>query len=1500
MKRIILCLLAFVFTISCLLVIALGEDTTSSSKLALDLVIVIDMSNSMPGINSPGNDARGYRLDAAAMLLGLCDGEHSRAGIVLFAGDTLPGKAYYPGRMLKIKLGRATSDREEIIEEIDHKYRSISAGDTNLGAGLMTAVKMLKDDPSDNTPVIVLLTDGQIEMKTKAEENKSIEQFDAAVTDATEMGIRIYTVALKPLGKNFSTDLIKEAADRTGGVYNEVTRAEDIPALFNSFFANQVGSEVVEIKGNVETEDNGSVVTTLHIPNHSVSEANVLIPAGERFKGFKVELEKDGKPRSFDNFRYVHYVTQNSTFIKVVNPQEIGDWVIRYSSQAKDMPMTDVSINVVFSYDVVPVFSFDHDTVNKTDNITSRIRFAKPDGNLTDDTALYTGGIVVKGNIIDSNGTVVSDELTFAKTEEGFTYTGRIDQLIPRVKDGEYRFRIHLKGDGMDTETVSQSFRVKNRNAKLINAGESPSWIVTIHDPTVNAKEEYEKEQEITFNMDQFVADPDGEKLVYTLKDYSSENALFSAKAKGSNITLKTKDLSGRATLQVEADDGDADGKSVFSIPITVNNVRQEMRDKYSFNAVLEGNTAAKHETITCVATVLDGNQPVTDPAILKLIADHTNAITAIRTYQGVQASSQSLQFAVDGALLKGTFVTENTAGDYSLTGGAKVFEDIKIEAKLPKGFKVANTAPTVKQSITEDVETCETIHDPTLASGEDFERIFEKTYDLRKIFEDPDGDPATENDLHYQVKVADGQGNELDGIAFACSIDEENDTLTVTSDWNGKAIVTVTALDGEEDSCEQTLSIEIDNRKNYMADHFRVEVKREGDGAYPAKNSEYTYVARVYEDINQITDQRILQWVDLSDLKVQRAKGEENFDMEALDFVQENDLWRAAAHTVAQEREYLVIGTPKVRGTAVSLNPEEAFKLENVQPKTVKGKNTAADLAIFDPTRPEDAEAEPKVSLNLSTFFADDDGEKLTYSVELLEGSDIVAVKLDNKDTGVVTLTTKGKSGTAKLKAIAQDESDGTSECEIPVRVTNVLTDIEEEWKLGFEMVSDEEGKTELETGDNVVLHAKLDMSDTPALQGSVYPLLLKESKLQVSKQYRNDDQPQDPETLKFEYDEKADELIASYTLDRKDCVYYFSGDMKIAGTPVKINQEKKSVSVGNMPPVLHPEIVLGTDTEPGYPADFTVHPFLWGKKDEATFDIHLKELLTDSPKDPLKYYVVAVPAPVFGEELPDIAGLIENAKNGEPGYEFLNADEETGELTLQNDVSGDHYVLLYATDSTGESRGIVYQYKVISQKEDIIKLLAMCLAGLILLIIIILLIYWRIYRKRWTPQHGAVAISVNGAPKPTNAGFPKSGRKEVSMNILHVTNIANDPNMKTKLSNLEREILFRAGKDGVVQVRRDGKKANDFAVSVSTKNLAGSIRKADWHPNTSMKLVYTDPTTKNQVTIDIKRVQGNAAGGAPGAGFGPVGGMAAPARPGVPIPGVHAPAGKPNKPQL
>ena len=1448
---------------------AIAENgSKASSRLAMDLVMVIDVSNSMGNTReNGGNDRRGFRLDAAAMLLGLCDAEYSRACVLPFAG-TIMTKQKYADTLYSVQLNSVSTVREEMINIVnDYRSGSINAPDTDLGGALMTAVEMLENrDETSNAPVIILLTDGQISFNNRSNNASAViesrNKFYEAINRAVKDGIRIYTVGLRPKNDKLPTEMLEEAAAQTGGVYNEVIDPESIPAVFNSFFANQVGSDVAKLESTVSEEQRGAAITMLSIPNRSVAEANIMLPVGVKYT--TKLYGPNGAEKTFDRSHIVRYNTQNSTFIKIVNPSEVGEWMVTYVSNENNRTLpTELGISVIFSYDVVPEFSFSSQAY-KTDEITVDIRFKDKEGNYVDDTSLYMGmnndgqgGIIPTGYLCNAEGQPVhSEPLHFSKQADRFTTSFTLNQLVPGIRQGDYHFVVQFTGDGMDMTAESQSLKIKNRAPSLAEGTEGISWSPVIHDPTAA---DYQNEKNAEIQLSDYITDVDGEKISYELMSgYEADMIEANLKAGTSILSMKTKNLRGSTTLKIRAFDGDADGETVFDIPVRIDNVRQRMAEDYEVEVNASGNTSAKHEDINVTLTVKEKGEPVQDESILQLIADHTKTIGYQRRLNEETSDVHPFNFSVRDGALTASFQTEDMAGTYSFSGEALVMDDILLKTPLfPEPFTVENMEPRLKDGVAEKKELpARTIHDPSVASDSDYLKKYEETIDLRSVFEDPDGDPLTSNHLQYSVSATDGEGKTIPNNLISLTVDEEKDILHIITDVNGQAVIMITGTDREGASVSQQIKLNVDNRQSYVSDHYQIRVSREGDAdTLPLKNSQFTYIARLLDDDRQITDENILKHVDLSGLKVIRGRGDLK-EEDVIVFEKEIDQWKGKAKTYPQERSYFVEGVPLVRGVSVRLSAEDPFLLENNAPVAVRGENDASNMVINDVTLPEDIpegadphsiDKIPTITIDLESWFRDEDGEKLTFSAELATGSDVVELKTAGKDA---IIKPKGITGEASIHVTATDESDGSAETIIPIRITNVETAIANDWKLGFEMVPTEAGKAEAEVGDEVILRGTINTAETPALYGNVYDLVETHLKMEFSESGANGE----TSSNELEFHQNGNQLETKpFSLNKQEGSYQIAGTAEIKGIALQLDAEKTRLTIGNEIPAVNEGTVIGTEEIPGYPTTFTVHPFLWGKKNEDTFEIDFTQLFSDSANDHLTFHAAVLPQT---ETETAIESLIEKAKDESSNYVELVEEPNDQSIILKNERPGERKLLLYATDSSDASNGIVYSSTIISQRQEILKLLALILAGILLLIILILTVYWGGYRKAWSVRHGVVDMIVNGTPRIQDIPFPKRGKGEHTLGTLRIKDAA-EGEIKRKLDMTGKSFKLRAGSKEDVIVRRIGKLVSDFDVSVDGHNMSGNMKKATWRAGTSMKLTYSKADVV--LVIELKRDSGS-----------------------------------------
>src|SRR5690606_29756872 len=165
------------------MVIALARpryvDVSSKIKKTegIDIVMAIDISASMLARDLKPNRLEALKKVASEFVMGR---PNDRIGIVIYAGES------YTQTPLTI-------DKRIVINAInDIKYTDAIEGGTAIGMGLATAVNRLKESPSSEGRVVILLTDG--------ENNSGFIDPKIAAELAVEFGVKVYSIGLGTTG----------------------------------------------------------------------------------------------------------------------------------------------------------------------------------------------------------------------------------------------------------------------------------------------------------------------------------------------------------------------------------------------------------------------------------------------------------------------------------------------------------------------------------------------------------------------------------------------------------------------------------------------------------------------------------------------------------------------------------------------------------------------------------------------------------------------------------------------------------------------------------------------------------------------------------------------------------------------------------------------------------------------------------------------------------------------------------------------------------------------------------------------------------------------------------------------------------------------------------------------------------------------------------------------------------------------------------------------------
>ncbi len=539
---------------------------TETPSSSVDAVIVMDQSKSMRGATNMENDPNDYRLDAAQMMIGMAD-TGSRVAFVPFAREVLP---YGDDDFVDLD---DTNARNKKLTEIESQRGKPLTPDTDLGVALTKAVRLLLErTEKENSPMIVVLTDGQNDIK---DENgkyaaKAVDQWDesaqrfvevkipsynkenadelmySAAGVAQRYGIPIYAIALKNSAADQDDvkayeDKLRYISNITGGdIWTVESRdASQLPKYFGEMFAMRIGSRLMqELRIEPVAGSSGRYKVELPILNQSVQEANIIIP----LQG--IRKSRGGDPAVWlftpDNADVSKggtdaYQLKSEYFMlyKISRPRTIGDWRLEFELADDRSSPADITFSLLYNYDIELKVRAGRDpaamvgeggslTLRKDETLRVEALFYGSDGNPSNDKALYNTQANAEWKVIRAAYELIdtSDGRVRAggpmPVDRG-RFTAEIDlktaYLTPeghnQLREGEYRLRVAAEGAGLR--------QVKELPVAILNnAPEARLSTLTVRvvvdDPS---KEETQKVQTFEISLSGNVSDPDNDRLTF-------------------------------------------------------------------------------------------------------------------------------------------------------------------------------------------------------------------------------------------------------------------------------------------------------------------------------------------------------------------------------------------------------------------------------------------------------------------------------------------------------------------------------------------------------------------------------------------------------------------------------------------------------------------------------------------------------------------------------------------------------------------------------------------------------------------------------------------------------------------------------------------------------------------------------------------------------------------------------------------------------------------------
>ena len=406
--------LLLVLAVLCSLAIS-GVSAAQSGQNRFNVVILLDASGSM-AYTDPAN----LRYDAIRQFTNLLAQQGNVLGGVVFHTGS---EAEAAPALIQDQAGKdAVTDMLESIPG--------NGAWTNIGAGLDRAVELLKTNGDPNLPsVIVFLSDGNTDMGSEEELQASLDLKAEAIQKAREAGISIYSVCLNA---NNTADVseMEQISSATNGVFQEVTRPEDLQEVFNIFYNLIYGTSTIKLVDDVFPE-NGRLETTFDVPGLGVEEVNIIIYGNTTKLSL---LRPDGSDSQASTM-----AADTFSMIKLTDVVP-GTWTLI----TEGIPGDSIKINMVYNTNLgvdLTVNPSESATSEENVTITATLSGSNAATPVEDQYIGYNASL----QVMDAYGTVL-ETLPMTVSTEGF-------QVQKVFQEGTYFFKVLISGNYMEKET---------------------------------------------------------------------------------------------------------------------------------------------------------------------------------------------------------------------------------------------------------------------------------------------------------------------------------------------------------------------------------------------------------------------------------------------------------------------------------------------------------------------------------------------------------------------------------------------------------------------------------------------------------------------------------------------------------------------------------------------------------------------------------------------------------------------------------------------------------------------------------------------------------------------------------------------------------------------------------------------------------------------------------------------------------------------------------------
>jgi len=343
----------------------------------IDAILVIDTSGSMRE-----SDPERTTIEAAQLFIDMLETRHSRVGIIEFT-DVLH-------TVVPLTSVNSVQEREALRNTISgFEY----GGWTDIGLALRTATEMMletsiESDVSNNSPLIILFTDGAIEL-APWREDRTVEMSYADVEwalDALAGSTPIYTIGL-----NYHDDVnipfLQGISEQTTALNFIVDEPGGLPVIFSEIFANHIRSSLTQIADFIASQYEYTEVI-IPISSSFVAEANIIMLSDQPIASVFLS-DPNGNRVDFDGVNHILTYANRYSMIKSINPA-VGDWTL----SVLGVPDERVTVNLIYNFELdvfIEVTQGDmltdlFDLFDPSRPISVRAGFVLPDGEALPDS----------------------------------------------------------------------------------------------------------------------------------------------------------------------------------------------------------------------------------------------------------------------------------------------------------------------------------------------------------------------------------------------------------------------------------------------------------------------------------------------------------------------------------------------------------------------------------------------------------------------------------------------------------------------------------------------------------------------------------------------------------------------------------------------------------------------------------------------------------------------------------------------------------------------------------------------------------------------------------------------------------------------------------------------------------------------------------------------------------------------------------------------------------